>query len=244
MVEWFGRTSLGADRETAEVLATVARAADELVSRLSAEAQVRTRERQQAAVAGLGRLALQGAPLDVLFNEAVTLLSDTLDVEFAKVLRLLAGGDELLLVAGVRWQNGLVGRATVNMGTDSQAGYTLSVEGPVIVRDLRTEIRFTGPALLTEHGVAAGMSALIGSAMAPGEYSACTRAASGHSRRMTPRSSRALPTSSPPRWSDICANSRRPSCWKPAKRYSRRSTTTRRYVNSRGLRSPRWPTGA
>ena len=44
---------------------------------------------------------------------------------------------------------------------DSQAGYTLASGTPVIVRDLRTEERFHGPPLLTEHGVVSGMSCII-----------------------------------------------------------------------------------
>ncbi len=44
---------------------------------------------------------------------------------------------------------------------DSQAGYTLSSDAPVIVEDLRTEDRFRGPPLLTQHGVVSGMSCVI-----------------------------------------------------------------------------------
>ena len=67
----------------------------------------------------------------------------------------------MLLLAGVGWKDGLVGDAHVGAGRDSQAGYTLQVETPVIVRDLRTESRFTGPALLTDHDVVSGMSVSI-----------------------------------------------------------------------------------
>jgi two-component sensor histidine kinase len=51
--------------------------------------------------------------------------------------------------------------AAVGIGLDSQAGYTLQSQEPVIVRDLRTETRFTGPALLHDHGVRSGMSVVI-----------------------------------------------------------------------------------
>ena len=44
---------------------------------------------------------------------------------------------------------------------ESQAGYTLLSNAPVVVEDLATETRFHGPALLTEHGVVSGMTVVI-----------------------------------------------------------------------------------
>ena len=52
-------------------------------------------------------------------------------------------------------------------GTDSQAGYTLLSDQPVIVEDLRTEQRFSGPPLLHEHGVVSGMSVVIPTSEGP-----------------------------------------------------------------------------
>jgi PAS domain S-box-containing protein len=49
----------------------------------------------------------------------------------------------------------------VHAGLDSQAGYTLQADEPVIVDDLETEQRFSGPALLTNHQVHSGLSSII-----------------------------------------------------------------------------------
>ncbi|MDQ4044257.1 MAG: GAF domain-containing protein, partial [Chloroflexota bacterium] len=119
------------------------------------------RVQQQAAVADLGVRALAASDLDVLFADAVNVLVETLGVDFAKVLELLPDGRELRLRAGVGWRAGLVGQGTVSAGMESQAGYTLASSMPVIVGDLRTESRFHGPPLLTEHGVVSGMSVII-----------------------------------------------------------------------------------
>ena len=54
-----------------------------------------------------------------------------------------------------------VGQATVSAGKESQAGFTLLSDEPVVVEDLRTETRFSGPPLLHEHGVVSGMSVII-----------------------------------------------------------------------------------
>jgi PAS domain S-box-containing protein len=127
-----------------------------------AELTLAARNRQQAATAQLSQRALGCPDLTTLFDEAVTLVTETLDVEFCMVFELLPGGQELLLRAGRGWRAGLVGRARVGMERTSQAGYTLSVNaGPVILRDAKTETRFAVPMLLIEHGVVSGMSVTI-----------------------------------------------------------------------------------
>ncbi|WP_135306482.1 sensor histidine kinase, partial [Haloarcula amylovorans] len=68
---------------------------------------------------------------------------------------------------GVGWQDGLVGNATVPTDLDSQAGYTLISEEPIVVDDLRTEDRFSGPNLLVEHDVVSGISVIIGTVDEP-----------------------------------------------------------------------------
>ncbi|MDX1532266.1 MAG: PAS domain S-box protein, partial [Rhodothermales bacterium] len=82
----------------------------------------------------------------------------------------------LLLRSGVGWDDGLVGHATVPAGGNSQAGFTLATEHPVIVDDLETETRFSGPDLLTDHGVVSGLSVVIGDLDQPfGVFGAHTR---------------------------------------------------------------------
>ncbi|MFQ5614405.1 MAG: GAF domain-containing protein, partial [Anaerolineae bacterium] len=136
------------------------RASAEL-ERVWAEERLKAHARQQAAVADLGQRALAGIALSALMDEATAVVAQTLEVEYCKVLELLPDGDALLLRAGVGWQAGLVGQATVGAGTDSQAGYTLLSSEPVIVEDLRTETRFSGPPLLHDHGVVSGISVII-----------------------------------------------------------------------------------
>jgi PAS domain S-box-containing protein len=123
--------------------------------------RLRRREQQQAVVAELGLRALGGADLDDLYDEAVQKLATTLDVEFAKILQQLPDKRRLLLRAGLGWRPGLVGKATLGTDRGSQAGYTLRSGSPVVVTDLATETRFTGAALLVDHGVVSGMSVII-----------------------------------------------------------------------------------
>lgn len=123
--------------------------------------ELKARARQQAAVAEIGQRALVGTDLSTLMDETVELIAQTLEVEYTKVLDLLPDGIALLLQAGVGWKEGYVGHATVGAEIDSQAGYTLLSNEPVIVEDLRTETRFSGPPLLHAHAVVSGMSVII-----------------------------------------------------------------------------------
>jgi two-component system sensor kinase FixL len=133
----------------------------DLTRRREMEEALTARVRQQAAVAELGQRALAGIELDALCDHAVRLVADGLQVEYAKVLELRPDGKDLHLRAGVGWREGTVGQATVGAGEDSQAGFTLLSREPVIVEDLRTEARFSGPSLLRDHRVISGISLAI-----------------------------------------------------------------------------------
>jgi len=89
------------------------------------EEDLRVRARQQQAVAELGRRALAETDLPAFMGEAVGLTAGVLDLEYCKVMELVPGGEILLLRAGVGWEEGLVERATEEVGLGSQAGYTL-----------------------------------------------------------------------------------------------------------------------
>jgi PAS domain S-box-containing protein len=147
----------------AELLDRTIRYALELnTERCRAEEALGAYARRQAVVAEIGRLALTGGELKDLFAEAVSLVARTLGVEYCKVLELLPDGDALMLRAGIGWKEEYaVGRATVSAGFESQAGFTLLSDEPVVVEDLRTEARFSRPSLLHEHGVVSGISVII-----------------------------------------------------------------------------------
>jgi two-component system CheB/CheR fusion protein len=125
------------------------------------EETLAARVRQQATVASLGQFALEKTDLALLFTEAAHRIVETLNVEMCKILELSPDGENLLLKAGVGWREGLVGVAKIGTEKGSQAGYALLVGQPVLVEDLRTENRFSGPTLLVEHNVVSGISVVI-----------------------------------------------------------------------------------
>ena len=134
---------------------------DSFAKFLSLEDELAQRARQQAVVARFGQRALLGVDLQTLMDETVVQVAQTLGNEYCEALELLPGGDALLLKAGIGWKPGLVGKATVSSDLNSQAGYTLYANGPVIVEDLRTETRFQESGLLVDHNVVSGISVII-----------------------------------------------------------------------------------
>src|SRR5918998_1401517 len=122
----------------------------DITERKQAEEEIERRDRQQAAVAELGLPALASDDLDGLMDETVALIAQTLKVEYSKIVELLPGGQQLLLRSGVGFEEGLVGRAREEAGLDSQPGYTLLSEEPVIVEDLGADKRFGPPPLVHE----------------------------------------------------------------------------------------------
>jgi len=147
---------------TALLERTIRYAVELNTERTRAEEALAAYAQKQAVVAEIGRLALTGGELEDLFAEAVSLVTQTLRVEYCEVLELLPDGAALVLRAGVGWKKEyLVGLDTVSASKESQLGFTLLSDKPVVVEDLRTETRFSGPPLLYEHGVVSGMSAII-----------------------------------------------------------------------------------
>ncbi|BBA37481.1 PAS/PAC sensor hybrid histidine kinase [Methylocaldum marinum] len=144
----------------------------DITTHKTAEAEIKEHAHRKAVIADLSQSALASTSLDGLMQNAVEQIAQSLDIEYAKILELLPDGQALQLKAGVGWKDGLVGNATVSAGLESQAGYTLLISKPsdestliagepVIVEDLRSETRFSGPPLLFEHGVVSGMSITI-----------------------------------------------------------------------------------
>ncbi len=133
----------------------------DITKRKQEEEALEVHAKQQAMVAELSQMALASSDLTTLMNSCVTMVAQCLKVQSCKILELLPDNHQLLLRAGVGWQPGLVGKATVSTESNSQAGYTLLSQEPVIVDDLSAETRFNGPPLLHEHQVVSGISVVI-----------------------------------------------------------------------------------
>lgn len=138
------------------------------VSELYRETELRgKRERQQRAVANIGRIGLSDAPLSFLFDAAARCLVEGLNCGMAKVLRHRPETNDFLLVAQRGLRDAQVNATIVPGGGRSQGGFALSSRQPIVVADLPNETRFQGPELLMRSGVKSGISVLIGTEADP-----------------------------------------------------------------------------
>ncbi len=148
---------------------------NDITQLVMAKAEADLRAEQHAYVAQLGRISLRGAEADALIAEIPNRLAELLDVDLAKVLLCRPGSSDLELAA----QHGFSAPlgTLVEGGSHSHAGLTLANRDPVIVEDLRSDTRFSEPALLKSEGVVSGMSVIVGDADAPlGTVAVHTRA--------------------------------------------------------------------
>ena len=122
---------------------------------------LRQRIRQQELLAELGVLALQGTNFIGMLNHTARMTAEGLGAEYCKVMEYLPAENRLLVRAGVGWDEGVVGKASVGADLASPAGYALRTGKPVISNHLENEQRFRTPELLVEHGIRRAMNVIL-----------------------------------------------------------------------------------
>lgn len=152
-----GRGVTGADGTMVAIVGAIT----DVTDRVAADGRIQQQALQSMALAELAQRALTAPDLATTLDDAVGTVAGILGAPLCKVLQIEPDHASLRLVAGHGWQAGLVGEATVGTDRDSHAGYTLTASEPVIVDDLLSETRFSGTALLHDHGVRSGMSTAI-----------------------------------------------------------------------------------
>jgi two-component sensor histidine kinase len=105
--------------------------------------------------------ALRGTAFEALLDESVRMVAEGLEAELAKVLEYIPAEKRLLMRAGVGWDAGLVGTATIGADLESPSGYALKTGKPVISNHLENEERFRTPELLSTHSVRRAMNVIL-----------------------------------------------------------------------------------
>jgi signal transduction histidine kinase len=116
---------------------------------------LKIRTQYQAAVAELGLQALSGIDLNTLFNDAVNIITRTLNVQYVSVLEVLSNGKSLIVVAGIE-QYKIYGKALVDVSTNLEISYVLNSNQSVFLDNLRTESRPISPRL-QKYNLVSGM---------------------------------------------------------------------------------------
>lgn len=127
----------------------------------SAKTSVETLLEQRRAVVEFGRTALKSDSLDEILTTACRLCAGALETELSKVMALEDNGRNLRVIAGVGWDDGVVGEEVVPALEKSSEGFALSRGEPAISHDVNDENRFDYPEFLTRHGVKALVNVVI-----------------------------------------------------------------------------------
>ena len=101
----------------------------DVTDRINLQQELRSRAKQQEALAQLGERALVETDIERLLNDVVSTVALTLPVDFVKVLELMPGDNELLLRAGFGWKAGCVGSIVMSKERDDYARHILGGRG-------------------------------------------------------------------------------------------------------------------
>jgi len=133
----------------------------DITDRMQLEHELRSRAKQQEAVAQLGERALAEPNLERLLAEVVNAVAVMLSVKLVEILELMPGDVDLLLRAGTGWQAGLLGTMVTSTEPKSYAGFALDSPIPIVIDDFKSEKRFSIPHYLHDHCCTSGMSTII-----------------------------------------------------------------------------------
>jgi PAS domain S-box-containing protein len=163
VLELFTRVVSPPDDDLLALLTSIGAQIGQFVERARAEEEARARVRQQAAVAELGIKVVQGADLDTLFNQAVSLAPRILGLEFGYAMELDANEKELVVRAQFGWEAEppRVGVDRVPVGAGSLSGFVVSTGRPLIIDDIRCETRFQVPNVFPESAIISGMCVVV-----------------------------------------------------------------------------------
>jgi PAS domain S-box-containing protein len=121
----------------------------------------RRSEARQAAVAELGRRALEGTDPAELMQAAVTLVVETLGVDHSSVFEFVAEENILRLTAGAGWPDGSIGRRFPTSPNVSLAAFTFRNGGVGIVEDFTEDKRFEHPPALELLGAISAVCVMV-----------------------------------------------------------------------------------
>ncbi|MEA2681029.1 MAG: hypothetical protein QOK03_2751, partial [Candidatus Binataceae bacterium] len=126
-----------------------------------AAAKVQKLLRQQAALARFGSFALREWDLMKILSEAVRVCADGLGAPFSKICKYRAEEDDLLIVAGCGWQDGVVGHVVSRADMSSPQGRAFSTGEPSICDNLKNDAYFDLPPFYTAHGIVSIIDVII-----------------------------------------------------------------------------------
>jgi signal transduction histidine kinase/FixJ family two-component response regulator len=126
-----------------------------------AAAQVQKLLRQQAAIARFGSFALREWDLMKILTEATRVCAEGLNVPFSKVCQYRAEQNDLLIVAGHGWQEGVIGYVVSRADMSSPQGRAFTTGEPSICDDLQKGPFYDLPPFYAAHGIVSIIDVII-----------------------------------------------------------------------------------
>jgi len=132
------------------------------IERAEVEKTLSHRSMQQTALSALGQFAVVSGEISSLLDQTVTMVRQTLEVEYCGILELQDDGQSMLLRAGTGWKGDVVGKLMVPVKPGGDFDFVLSSGAePVMVKDLASETRFIPSSWLLDHDIVSGISLAV-----------------------------------------------------------------------------------
>jgi two-component sensor histidine kinase len=117
--------------------------------------------RQQTTLAQFGSLALRESDLQKILTEAARVCAEGLSVPYCKVCRYRPEQNDLLVVAGFGWHEGVIGHVVSRADSSSPQGRAFVTGKPSVCDDLRKDVVFELPAFYAAHGIVSTIDVVI-----------------------------------------------------------------------------------
>jgi two-component sensor histidine kinase len=123
--------------------------------------------RQQASLAAFGSFAFRETDLLAILNEAARVCAEGIGVGHAKICRYRPEENDLLIVAGFGWHEGIVGQVVSQADESSPQGRAFVTGAPVICHDVEGNNSFVLPAFYAEHKIVSTVDVIVKSREGP-----------------------------------------------------------------------------
>ena len=123
--------------------------------------------RQQAALANFGSYAFRESDLQKILSEAARICAESLGVPYTKICRYRPERNDLLVVAGFGWKDGVVGHVISQANESSTQGRAFVTGKPVILEDLTKNNSYNLPDFYAQHHIISTVDVLIKGSAGP-----------------------------------------------------------------------------
>src|SRR4051812_23957868 len=130
-------------------------------AKLSSGQQIEKLLRREEALAVFGSFAFRQTDLQVVLQEAAKVCATCLEAPFSKICRYRPVENDLLVVAGHGWNEGVVGHAISVADRTSPQGLAFETGDPQVCANIGEANTYTLPAFYKQHGIVSTVDVLV-----------------------------------------------------------------------------------